>query len=241
MVAKVRVARDGGELGATVAEYVAALSAASGERFVVAVSGGSMPGVLAALAHRRDIEFGKWEVFFADERCVPLDSPDSNYKACNDALFSKLPGIRVHAIDPSLEPAKAAETYEKELMECGGVHLALLGAGPDGHTASLFPGHALFETPGSKLVDVILDSPKPPPARVTLTRAALAAAPNLAFIATGTSKADLFKTIFVRQADGEISYADPLPRYPITTLLSRSGVADWFTDAAAVAKVPSQT
>ena len=146
-----------------------------------------------------DVRSCQWHVFFADERLVPLDHADSNYLLARQTLLDKLPAIRhVHAVDVSLGHAAAAAAYEAELRglvparpgappPAGGgaalpsLDLVLLGMGPDGHTCSLFPGHPLLGE-RDRLVADIVDSPKPPPRRVTLTFPALAAARRVAFV-----------------------------------------------------------
>jgi len=130
-------------LGAYVSGLSARAIAQHGE-FVVAVSGGSMSAVLGGgLCDRGDVDFGKWRVFFADERCVPLSHADSNFAGCDAALFSKLdalPRAHVYTIDEAAlsDPEEAARRYAAELERISGgrIDLALLGMGPDGHTAS---------------------------------------------------------------------------------------------------------
>lgn len=161
-----------------------------GDRFTIALSGGSLPNNLGDLADLPGIEWDKWHVFFADERIVPLDSPDSNYKACADAFLSKvpIPKERIHTINTSPvkgegEAAAAsaaqdvADDYEQQMVQVFATpdavlhpsfDLILLGMGPDGHTCSLFPGHKLLNE-DELWVASIMDSPKPPPARITIT------------------------------------------------------------------------
>ena len=131
---------DGDALKKQIAQYVATIAkACTKDRFVVALSGGSMPKLLTGLLDL-DVDWSKWDVFFADERCVPLDSNDSNYKACEDHLFSKISGPKptIHTLDTSLSPAQAAEKYGDELNSVGRrFDLCLLGMGPDGHTVVL--------------------------------------------------------------------------------------------------------
>lgn len=197
-----------------------------------------MPALLSTLVKRRDVDFAKWDILFADERCVPLDSDDSNFKACDDVFLSKLPGVRVHTMDPTLEPSAAAEAYEAEFVSCGGrLDLALLGSGADGHTASLFPSHPLFEEPTTKLVAPIYDSPKPPPRRITFTLPVLKAARNVAFVATGAAKADIFATMFYRRTDGSVQLLENPPHLPVTAVKSYDGTAEWFIDSTAAAKI----
>lgn len=96
------------------------------------------------------MDWSKWHVFYADERCVPLDHEDSNHRLVSANFISKVPILaeHVHTIDPTLPAAGAAAAYEAQLVEVLGdspaLDLLLLGMGPDGHTCSLFPGHALL-------------------------------------------------------------------------------------------------
>ena len=176
------------------------------------------------------------EVFFADERAVPLDSEDSNYKACDDYFFSKvpLPAEQIHNIDESLisDPQELADAYEQELVKVFAnksavkipvFDLLLLGMGPDGHTCSLFPGHALLnETTG--WVAPVTDSPKPPPNRITLTLPVVTHAHRIAFVASGGEKKEILKTIM----------EDPDKGLPCSLVnISGGEKVYWFVDAAA--------
>ena len=191
-------------------------------------------------------------VFFADERCVPLDHEDSNYRLCNEEFFShvKIPKSQIHPIDVSLLNPKSssstsnnteeaeqeqsrdeeddredeqlpqdplsiassdiAEEYEQELIKTfapastikiPSFDLICLGTGPDGHTASLFPSHALLNESDS-WVTYLTDSPKPPPARITLTLPVLTNAARIAFVVQGEGKKDIVKQILERPDDG---------------------------------------
>jgi len=176
------------------------------------------------------------EVFFADERAVPLDSEDSNYKICDDYVFSKvpLPAEQIHYIDESLisDPQELADAYEQELVKVFAnrsavkipvFDLLLLGMGPDGHTCSLFPGHALLnETTG--WVAPVTDSPKPPPNRITLTLPVVTHAHRIAFVASGGEKKEILKTIM----------EDPDKGLPCSLVnISGGEKVYWFVDAAA--------
>ena len=151
-------------------------------RLSLALPGGSAaaafcPALALARVRWRDVD-----LFWCDERAVPPDHPDSNYRVANELLLSRVelnPG-RVHRMRtevPDLEAA-AAE-YEKRIVRSSGapphVDVVLLGVGPDGHVCSLFPGHAALEE-RHRLVVPVFDSPKPPPRRMTLTLPALAGA-----------------------------------------------------------------
>lgn len=231
------VAKSGDELKDTIAKHVAAKSAeaiADHGYFSVAFSGGSMPKTLAKIADVPGVEWAKWHVFFADERCVPLDSEDSNYKACADHFFAKttIPREQIYTVDFEVSPAEAAVKYEESLKKVMGdspsFDIIFLGMGPDGHTASLFPGHPLL-TYEDTLVTSITDSPKPPPNRITLTFPCINTAKEIVFIATGSSKAPIFKEMLTAGSDGKVSYV-PNPPYPAFMVAPTSGVLTWYTD-----------
>lgn len=231
-------------LSSGLAEYVIQAQDAALDRhpkFRIAVSGGSLPGFLAspALINNPSVEWSKWEIFFADERAVPLSHPDSNYGLLKSAFLDKIPETngapKVFHIDESLldNTQDLADAYEQMLVQSFAAKdsvklpvfdLILLGCGPDGHTCSLFPGHELLR---EKIawVAAIEDSPKPPPRRITLTLPVVLHAIRVAFVATGAGKKDILKTIFEYPEEG-------LP----CSLVNASGgdrVA-WFSDDAAL-------
>ncbi|TKA32529.1 hypothetical protein B0A50_01637 [Salinomyces thailandicus] len=185
--------------------------------FRVAVSGGSLPKTLAkallAPSNGSDddkVDFSKWEVFYADERCVPLTHDDSNHKLVKDEWLDKIPqgmaAPKVFPIDVSqLEDVQeTADEYEKKLVNIFASRdsvklplfdLLLLGCGPDGHTCSLFPDHQLLRESDAWVLP-ISDSPKPPAKRITLSLPVVLAAARIAFVATGGGKKDVLKQIF---------------------------------------------
>lgn len=186
------------------------------QTFKIAVSGGSLGKVLkTALIDNKEIsgevQWDKWEVFFSDERLVPLDHEDSNYGLFHQMVLSNLNGAKptVHTIDESLltgkdgqleganeaQDAAIASAYEKILPEDIKIDLILLGCGPDGHTCSLFPGHGLLKEE-NQLISLITDSPKPPPRRITFTFPVLRRAGAIAFVAEGAGKAPVIDEIF---------------------------------------------
>ena len=189
----------------------------------IAISGGSLPAIVAIALARREIDFSKWRIYFADERCVPLDDKESNYMLVMSELIHKLPFSSkpvINHIDPALisEPAKCADAYAHVLHSnlptlASGIpklDICLLGIGPDGHTCSLFPGHELMaET--RRFVAEITDSPKPPPARVTLTYPILNQSDLIIFIATGASKKEVLPYIVGQKAS-------PLTQYPASLI-----------------------
>jgi 6-phosphogluconolactonase len=151
-----------------------ATRAANTERVVLAVPGGrSVGGVLGRLAHT-DAPFDRIELFFVDERCVPLSSEDSNYSVIEHSFLRVLTdrdvGLdhrQVHPLDcDPTDPGGAAASYASELERFGGgLDIALLGAGEDGHVASLFPGRDELDSTDRPFLSVE-DAPKPPPVRV---------------------------------------------------------------------------
>eukprot|EP01060_Flectonema_neradi_P002131 TRINITY_DN1129_c0_g1_i1.p1 TRINITY_DN1129_c0_g1~~TRINITY_DN1129_c0_g1_i1.p1 ORF type:complete len:253 (+),score=72.37 TRINITY_DN1129_c0_g1_i1:88-759(+) len=168
------------------------------DKVVMALSGGSLPAVLrASLDEMKDeVNWNGVHVFMADERMVPVTHADSNFKACKEALFDHvpIPSDQLYAVKTDLSPEEAAKDYEATLQTvCNGViDVMLLGMGPDGHTCSLFPSHELLEEK-SKLVAHILDSPKPPPQRVTLTLRVCASAGNIIFVCGGAEKKEALR------------------------------------------------
>lgn len=145
-----------------------------------------------------------------------------------------VPADNVFTIEPSLmeNSDAAAEAYEAVLKaqlgaDAPSLDLVLLGMGPDGHTCSLFPGHALLEE-HEKLVAGISDSPKPPPCRITLTYKALSLTKEAAFVCAGEGKADILHSIFHPKEDEAL--------LPAARVKAKNEVT-WFLDKAAAAKL----
>lgn len=215
-------------------------------KFKVGVSGGSLPANLASpeLLNSTEIAWDKWEIFFADERAVPLDHPDSNYGLLKAELLDKIPAsqpkpvvvpIDVEKLDDTQE---LADMYEQALVKSFAAKdsvklpmfdLLLLGCGPDGHTCSLFPGHPLLREDVA-WVAPIEDSPKLPLRRITLSLSVLKHALKIAFVATGAGKQEVLKKIFDEHPD--VQGGQVLP----CALVNRGAgeKASWFCDEAAV-------
>lgn len=202
------------------ATLLAAAVAVRGEAHLVVTGGSILEQVLAELAS----SVGSWDavhVWWGDERYVPADSDDRNDLPALAALFDKvdIDPARVHrmpASDAGFPDAEAAaEAYAGELAAVAGggepvppFDIVLLGLGPDGHCASLFPGH-----PGTQVVDrsvvAVHDSPKPPPDRLSLTFPSLDAAREIWFVASGTGKADAVSRALAGADRTEVPSAGP--------------------------------
>lgn len=176
--------------------------------FSALLSGGATPlalySLLSSNEYRGRVRWEKVHFFWGDERCVPPDSPESNYNGARASLLSKIniPPENIHRIKGELAPMEAASIYEKELVSFFGLaalvpppfDLALLGLGKDGHTLSLFPGtKALEET--ERLV-VANHVPTLDAWRVTLTFKAVREAKRAVFLVSGKEKAAVLKDVF---------------------------------------------
>lgn len=214
--------------------------------FRVGVSGGSLPKTLAkallsdSSSEEDTPQFSKWEVFFADERCVPLDHEDSNYKAVKEMWLDQIPE---ELGSPTVFPIatkwlddvqSTADDYEQILVKQFAARdsvklpffdLLLLGCGPDGHTCSLFPDHPLLREQEAWVLS-ISDSPKPPPKRITLSLQVVTHAAAIAFVATGGGKKDILKQIF------DTPEGAKLPSGLVNTLGGEK--VSWFCDKPAV-------
>jgi 6-phosphogluconolactonase len=195
------------------------------------LAGGSTPkatyGILARDYAER-IDWSRVHVFFGDERNVPPDHEDANYRMAREALLDHVPIGGVHRMRGELPPDEAAAAYEVELREFFGAEklprfdLILLGIGGDGHTASLFP-----ETPALEVHDrwvVANPVPKLDTTRITLTVPVINAARSVVFLAAGEDKAEALKEILEGDAD---------PREYPAKLVQPLGGPEWMLDRAA--------
>ena len=214
--------------------------------FRVAVSGGSLPKTLAkallvpSSGDDDKVEFPQWEIFYADERCVPLDHEDSNHKLVKEELMDKIPSEmgqpKVFPIDEKYldDEQEIADQYEKTLVSIFAARdsvklplfdLILLGCGPDGHTCSLFPDHPLLREEDGWVLS-ISDSPKPPPKRITLSLPVVLHGAKIGFVATGGGKQPVLKKIFETEEGSKLPCG-----------LVNAGAGDkvsWFCDAPAL-------
>lgn len=177
-------------------------------RFSLGLSGGRVAGSLyQELVRRSSGSAVPWHVvdfFWADERCVPPDHADSNFRQADEALLRPLniPKHHVFRLRGELPPSEAAKLASSQVRENivagqGGLpalDLVLLGMGEDGHIASLFPGASAEVVEAKEPFLAIFDSPKPPPRRITMSYALLAAAKQVWVIVASGDKAAMLKS-----------------------------------------------
>ncbi|KAJ6418896.1 hypothetical protein OIU84_002130 [Salix udensis] len=215
------------ELAVSLAKYTADLSdkfAKERGSFTVVVSGGSLIKSLRKLVEAPyvdSIDWSKWHVFWVDERVVPKDHPDSNYKLAFDGFLSKvpIPSGNVYAINDALSAEGAADDYETRLK-----HLVHTGMG---HVASLFPGHPLLKE-NQKWVTHITDSPKPPPGRITFTFPVINSSSYIALVVCGAGKASVVQTALGKSQNSDV--------FPVQ-MVSPEGELKWFLDKDAASKL----
>ena len=220
------------EAARAAAEFVVDLAercARSQGRFSIALSGGSTPRqlyqILASPPYAERMAWDRWNVFWSDERCVPPDHKDSNYRMAREALLDQvpIPPAHVHRMRGEVEPQTAAEEYETVLREAfqtpvTSFGLILLGIGEDGHTASLFPDtQALREK--HRLV-VANWAPHLQSHRITFTFPLINAAKMVAFLVTDDSKAGVLRGV-LEPTPGE-------PVLPAAMVHPTNGTVQWF-------------
>ena len=211
-------------------------------RFTVALTGGSTPRrtyeLLAdpAAPFRNRLRWDATHVFFGDERHVPPDHPESNYGMARDVLLAHVPAASVHRMRGEEPPAVAAATYEAELRRFFGVagddppriDLVLLGLGPDGHTASLFPGSPALDERHRWVVATFVE--RLGTHRITLTLPVIDRAREVLFLVAGTEKAAA-----VAQALAPAPGSAPVPAGRVHPA---PGALVWLMDRAAASRLP---
>ena len=221
--------------------FLATRQARTGGVFNVALAGGSTPemlyGLLAAPPFREAVEWKNVHFFFGDERAVPPEDADSNYRMANATLFSPLalPASNIHRLRAeALDLDAAARAYEAELRNHFALSdaasaprfdLILLGMGPDGHTASLFPHKPALQEK-TRLVVASEPGLKPFVPRLTLTFPVLDAAANVLFLVSGADKAATLHRVLNGPAD-----PDALPSQSVAPA---EGSLVWLVDQAAM-------
>lgn len=202
-------------------------------RFTVALSGGTTPKatyqLLARPPYASALDWTKVDIFFGDERCVPPDSAQSNYKMANEAFLSAVgvPHANVYRIRGEDDPADAALAYRVEIAKVLGedprFDLVMLGMGPDGHTASLFPGTDPLD--GDEMLVRAVYSTSQQQWRITLTPHVINNARTIVFAAEGSGKVRVLKAV------REGPY-DPT-KLPSQIVAPHDGRLVWLVDRAA--------
>jgi 6-phosphogluconolactonase len=159
-------------------------------QFRLVLAGGNTPRGAYGELRAASADWAAWHIYFGDERCLPADDPERNSRMAAECWLDHvaIPAAQRHAIPAEQGPHAAATRYAATLAVVGEFDLVLLGLGDDGHTASLFPGHAWGEAPGSADVLAVFDAPKPPPQRVSLSAARLGEAREVVFLVAGEDK-----------------------------------------------------
>ncbi|KAK9500426.1 hypothetical protein O3M35_001694 [Rhynocoris fuscipes] len=214
-------------------EEIAQLSIKNSQTFKIGLSGGSLITFLSKGLKNIDTDWSKWILFFCDERIVPSDNPDSTFGTYKANLLDKVPlkESQFVCIDENLNAEEAAKDYTSKIKKyfpdssLPRFDLLLLGMGPDGHTASLFPDHPLLKEINC-WVAPITDSPKPPPSRVTLTFPVINNAANCIFAVCGEGKAKVVKQILKEKIN-----------LPATLVRPVEGALYWLLDKGAASQL----
>jgi len=206
-------------------------------QFTFVLSGGNSPKklfqLLASADYRNQLDYSKVFFFFGDERYVPHNHADSNYLMAKEAMLDALsiPEHRVFKVDTSLDPATAAQDYERHICEFFNdepvFDFILLGLGDDAHTASIFPNTSLIWIDEEMVKEVYLEHKQVH--RISFTAPLINKANHVAFLTFGANKADAIKAVFEQEKHYN--------KYPAQLINPESGNLYWFVDDAAVSKL----
>ncbi len=168
----------------------AALAIEHRGEFLIVLAGGDTPRATYRTLRSGVTDWSRWHVYFGDERCLPSGDAQRNSTMAFDTLLSDvpIPADQVHVIDGERGAETAAAAYQALLQGIGEFDLVILGLGEDGHTASLFPGADWGDRWNAPDVLAVLDSPKPPPQRVSLSAHRLSRTREALFLVAGASK-----------------------------------------------------
>ncbi len=202
----------------------------------IAISGGTTPKLLFSEMAKAGFDWSRTDLFWVDERCVPPDSEESNFKLANDTLIgpAKIPAGNIHRIYGELPPPEAAQRYVGDIKTSFELDAGKLpvfdvlhrGMGADAHTASLFPGSHLVEDRAGIATNVWVEKMKMD--RVTLLPGVLLAANHTVLQVSGADKADALRNVLKSEED--------FLKYPCQ-IASRDRRAVWFLDRAAASKL----
>ncbi|MGO9673646.1 MAG: 6-phosphogluconolactonase [Methylocella sp.] len=233
---QIDVAADADDLAHRVAAFIAARINAAPQRLALNLSGGSTPRqvyqLLGAEPYRGEIDWRKVALFWGDERFVPFDHKDSNFRMTSEALLSRLPvqpGEAHRIPTDAASPQEAAARYQASLQDFYGAptldparplfDVTLLGLGADGHTASLFPNTPALEERCAWATAVIGAMPEP---RITLTYPALESSADILFLVSGAAKKEVLARVLAND-----------PALPASRIATR-GAIRIFADRAAL-------
>jgi len=235
-VGRIQVLADPPALARRAAEWMTATASAAKGRFRVALSGGSTPkalySLLASEEFRDRFPWRQVSWFWGDERFVPYDHPESNYRMTREAMLAKapVPPENIYPVPTDGEPEEAARRYERTLQEAYGAptldpsrplfDIVLLGMGPDGHTASLLPGDKVLDERKRWVAAVSHGRPE---VRITMTYPVIESSRHVAFLVEGAAKAAMLSAI--RAGGSQVPAARVRP----------VGELIWFADRAAAA------
>lgn len=230
MTQTIEVLANPGALAERAAAWLTGRVAAKRNSFSLALSGGSTPKrlyqVLAMPPWRDRMPWTRVHLFWGDERFVPPGHPDSNQRMAREAMIARvsIPAANVHPVPTDGTPEGAARRYEAELRAFAAKRdgeplfdVQLLGLGPDGHTASLFPGAPALSEREGWVVAVVGAKPG---ARITLTYPALANSAEVAFLVAGAEKRAALRRLL--EGDAALPAAGVRPAGPVTVFADRA-------------------
>jgi 6-phosphogluconolactonase len=234
MKGRIETLADPAALAYHAAEWLTSAALATTGDFRVSLSGGSTPKALFSLLASDPfvgrVPWARVSWFWGDERFVPYDHPESNYRMTREAMLSKapVPPANIHPVPADGTPEEAAARYERTLQAAYGAavldparpmfDITLLGLGPDGHTASLLPGEPVLQERKRWVAAVSHGRPE---IRITMTYPVLESSRQVAFLVSGQAKAGIFRTIRDGNSDVPAARVKPV------------GELIWFVDRAA--------
>jgi 6-phosphogluconolactonase len=237
MNGRIQILPDPAALAHRVAEWMTAAALATKGAFRVSLSGGSTPKTLYALLasdeFRGRVPWTRISWYWGDERFVPYDHPESNYRMTREAMLARapVPPENIHPVPANGTPEEAATRYERILQAAYGAavldparplfDITLLGLGPDGHTASLLPGEPVLQERKRWVAAVSHGRPE---VRLTMTYPVIESSRQVAFLVAGKEKAAIFSAI--RAGSSQVPAARVKP----------VGELVWFVDRAAAGK-----
>jgi 6-phosphogluconolactonase len=248
-IGRVEILPDPLALARHVAEWMTTAALAAKGDFRVSLSGGSTPkalyGLLASDEFRGRFPWSRVSWYWGDERFVPYDHPDSNYRMTREAMLAKAPVPRenIHPIPTDGSPEDAARRYERTLQEAYGAttldparplfEITLLGLGSDGHTASLLPGEPVLDERRRWVAAVSHGRPE---IRITMTLPVIESSRRVAFLVAGREKAAIFRTI--RAGDSDLPAAQVRPVGELLWFVDRAAAGEQHVSSQAASRSP---